>query len=163
MFDAPIDMIWEAREKRFENPDQFPELQKHEEIERVEEGHIIRSKRKLELASNVPGALRKVLSDDMLQCIDDSEYNMEEGTHKWNVKPTFKTDVFKCTGFSRYTEIKEDDEVQTRREIMLEVKVKIPFVGKLAEQFILDAYKKNLDKDNKTIKKMIEIMKEEKE
>lgn len=160
-FKAPMDMVQEARERRFENTDQFPELKKHEEIERKEEGRIIRSKRKIELASNVPAPLRKIFSPEMLKCIDESVYNNETGEHTWDVKPTFKADVFTCHGYSKYTEYKDKDgETCTRRELELTVNVKLPLFGKVAEQFILDAYKKSVDKDNKTIDKMIGIMKQ---
>lgn len=160
-FKAPMHMVQEAREKRFENPEQFPEMKKHEEIDRKVDGQIITSKRKIELASSVPGALKTFLSPDMLKCIDTSVYNLATGEHTWDVKPTFKTDAFTCKGYSKYTEYKDaSGEVNTKRELELTVTVTVPFVGKIAEQFILDAYKKNVEKDNKTIEKMITIMKE---
>ena len=162
-FDAPSDMIWEAREKRFENPDKFPELQKHEELERREEDGKIYSKRKIELSASIPKPLRRVLSEDMMKCIDDSVYDLEAGTHKWEITPTFKTKAFKCTGFSKYTDFEENGEAKTKREIELEVKVNIPMLGTMAEQVILEAYKKNLDRDNESMKKMIGMMKQEKD
>lgn len=161
IFDGPTDMVWEAREKRFENPEKFPELQKHVELDRKEEGDKIYSKREIELASSVPKALQAVLKPDMLKCVDNSVYDLKEGTHKWDIKPKFKTSAFTCTGWSKYTDFEENGEKKTKREIVLEVKVKMPVVGKMAEQFILDAYKKNLKKDNDTIQKMIRMMKEE--
>jgi hypothetical protein len=163
IFDADVNTIWEAREKRFENPDQFPELQKHEEIEREQNGPIIKSKRKIELAASVPPALRAILPGEMLKCIDKSEYNLETGVHKWVVTPNFKTELFSCVGYSKYTEFKDSDGKQkTRRELELEVTVKVPILGRKAEEVILEAYKKNVDKDNTTMKKMIEIMKRDK-
>jgi len=160
-FDGTTDMVWEAREKRFENPEKFPELQKHEELERREEGSKIYSKRKIELAASIPKPLRRVLSPDMMKCIDESVYDLEAGTHKWDITPTFKTRAFKCTGFSKYTEFEEGGEKKTLREIELEVKVNIPVLGAMAEQVILEGYKKNLDRDNESIAKMLEIMKQE--
>ncbi|HOX28263.1 MAG TPA: DUF2505 family protein [bacterium] len=158
-FDGPIDMVWEAREKRFENPDQFPEMQKHQEIERREEGKKIFSKRLIELSASIPGALQKVLSPEMLKCVDDSVYDMENNVHSWTIKPNFKTKVFTCVGYSKYNEFDEGGQKKTKRELELTVTVDIPFVGKMAEQVIMDAYKKNLEKDNETISKMISIMK----
>lgn len=158
-FDGPIDMVWEAREKRFQNPEQFPELEKHVEIERKEEGSKIFSKREIELSASVPKALQKILSPEMLKCIDSSEYDMEAGTHTWVITPSFKTKVFKCTGYSKYTEFEDGDNKKTLREIELDVKVNIPVLGSMAEQVILDGYKKNLMKDNDSISKMIGIMK----
>lgn len=160
-FKAPMNMVQDARERRFENPDQFPELKQHEEIERKVEGQVIHSKRKIELASSVPAPLRKIISPDMLRCVDESVYNNETGEHTWDVKPTFKTDVFTCHGYSKYTEYTDKEgEICTKRELELTVKVKLPLFGKVAEQFILDAYKKNVEKDNKTIDRMIGIMKQ---
>jgi hypothetical protein len=162
VLNGPIDMVWEAREKRFGNPDLFPELQKHQEIERREEGKKIFSKRLIEISSSIPKPLQKVLSPEMLKCTDDSIYDMEANTHTWNVVPNFKTKVFKCTGYSKYIEFDENGEKKTRRIIELTVTVDIPLLGKMAEQVVLEGYKKNLDKDNQTMSKMIEILKKEK-
>ncbi|HOO55511.1 MAG TPA: DUF2505 family protein [bacterium] len=161
VLDGTISQVWEAREKRFENPEQFPELQKHEEIERKEEGNRIHSKRIVELSASIPKALQKVLSPEMLNCTDESIYDMDTNVHEWTITPNFKTKVFTCTGYSKYNEIEKDGETKTKREVVLEVKVDIPIVGKMAEQVILDAYKKNLEKDNKTMSRMLKIMKEE--
>ncbi|GEM_PF-1650217 len=162
LFDGPIDMVWEAREKRFENPDKFPELQKHEEISRREEGKKIFSKRIIELSASIPKPLQKVLSDDMMKTIDESVYDMETNVHTWTITPKAGSKLFKCTGYSKYNEYEEGGQRKTKRELELEVKVDLPLLGKMAEQVILEAYKKNLEKDNQTIAKMIRIMKEEK-
>jgi hypothetical protein len=162
IFNGPIGMVWEAREKRFENPEQFPELQKHQEIERREEGKKIFSKRLIEISSSVPKPLQKILSPEMFNCTDESVYDMESNVHTWNVVPNFKTKVFRCTGYSKYVEFDENGEKKTRRFIELTVTVDIPLLGRMAEQVILDGYKKNLDRDNQTISKMIGIMKKSK-
>lgn len=161
IFDATADMVWEAREKRFENPDKFPELQHQELIERTQKGNVIRQKRKIELSASVPPALRAILPAEMLKCIDISEYDLDAGTHKFMVRPNFKTDVFKCYGTSKYTEFTGDDgKPRTKRELELSVEVKVPIVGKQAEKVILDGYKKNVERDNESIRKMIGIMKQ---
>ena len=160
IFDATFDQVWDARERRFENPDKFPELQKQELLERQEEGKLIRQKRKIELAASVPKALRAVLPDEMMKCIDMSEYDMEAGTHKFVVKPNFKTKVFKCWGLSRYTEFEEGGQTKTRRELELNVEVKVPVVGKQAEKVVLEGYKKNVDRDNESIREMLTLMKD---
>lgn len=162
IFDGPIDMVWEAREKRFENPEQFPEMQKPQEIERREVGKKIFSKRLVELSASIPKPLQRILSPDMLKCVDESEYDMETNIHKWVISPNFKTKVFTATGYSKYDEFEEGGNKKTKRYLELDVRVDIPFLGKMAEQVILDAYKKNLEKDNTTIAKMIGIMKKEK-
>lgn len=161
VFDAPLEFVEQAREKRFERPDVFPELKSRQEIEHIEEGNILKSKRTMELAASVPPALRKILSPDMLRCVDESVYDRSTGVHTWNVIPQFKTDLFRCFGRSQYKEFKEGDKVKTKRDLELSVEVKIPMLGKLAEQVILDGYKKNYEKDLKTIDKMIQIMKDE--
>jgi hypothetical protein len=162
IFNGSIDMVWEAREKRFENPEQFPELQKHQEIERRTEGKKIFSKRLIEISGSIPKPLQKVLSPEMMKCTDESVYDMEANTHTWNVTPNFKTKVFKCIGYSKYNEYEENGEKKTKRLIELTVTVDIPLVGKMAEQVVLDGYKKNLERDNQSMAKMIEIMKKDK-
>ncbi len=97
----------------------------------------------------------------MMKCTDDSVYDMAAGTHTWNVVPNFKTKVFKCTGYSKYTEFDDGGVKKTRRVLELTVTVDIPLLGKMAEQVILESYKKNLDKDNLTISKMLDIMRKE--
>lgn len=159
VFNGPINMVWEAREKRFHTPDLFPELQKHQEIERREEGKKIFSKRLIEISSSIPKPLQKILSPDMLNCTDESVFDMETNVHTWNVVPNLKTKVFKCVGYSKYTEFDDGGEKKTRRELELTVTVDIPLLGKMAEQVILDGYKKNLEKDNQTLTKMIEVLK----
>jgi|WetSurMetagenome_2_1015567.scaffolds.fasta_scaffold419752_2 hypothetical protein len=162
IFDGPIDMVWEAREKRFQNPERFPELQKHQEIERREEGKKIFSKRLIELTANIPKPLQRILSPEMLKCVDESEYDMDTNVHKWTVRPNFKAKVFTCIGYSKYDEFEEGGSKKTKRHLELEVKVDIPLLGNMAESVVLEAYKKSLEKDNRTIAKMIEIMKNEK-
>ncbi len=161
VLNGTIDMVWEAREKRFENPEKFPELQKHEEIERREEGKKIYSKRIVELSASIPKPLRRILKPDMMKTLDDSVYDMETNVHTWTIAPKTGSKLFKCKGYSKYTEFEENSETKTKRVIELDVKVDIPILGKMAEGVILDAYKKNLFKDNDTIAKMLEIMKEE--
>ena len=154
-FDATADVVWEAREKRFEHPERFPELQKQELIDRKEEGDIIKQKRKIELSASIPKALRTILPSEMMKCIDESVYDMKKGTHHFVVKPNFKSDVFVCKGYSKYTETNG----KTKRYIELEVKVKVPIVGKMAEEVILESYKKNVLRDNESMKEMIAMMK----
>ncbi len=158
-FDGTPELIWEAREKRLENPDIFPELQKHKEVERREENGKIFSRRHIELASNIPGALKKVLSEDMMKCVDDSVYDLREGTHNWTIVPLAKNKIFRCTGKSKYTPFEKDGKVMTKRELEFEVKVEIPIFGGKVEELIIDSYKKNLLKDNDSLAKMIAIMK----
>jgi hypothetical protein len=162
IFDAPEAMVWEAREKRFEHPERFPELQKQELMDRKEDGDVIKQKRKIELSASVPKALRTVLPAEMLKCIDESVYDRSKGTHHFVVKPNFKTDVFTCKGFSKYEEFEEGGKVKTKRYLELDVIVKVPIVGRKAEEVILDGYKKNVLRDNDSITEMVEMMKKEK-
>lgn len=161
VLDGPVDMVWEAREKRFENPDKFPEIQKHDELERREEGRKLFTKRRMELASKVPRPLRRFMKEEMLNMIDHSEYDMETGEHRWKYVPEAGSDFFSCKGYSKYTEFEEGGEKKTRRKLEVEVKVTVPILGNIAEQFILDIIKKNLKKDTASIQKMLRIMKEE--
>jgi len=159
VLNGPVDMIWEAREKRYENLDKFPELKNRQELDRKEKDGMLHVKSKLKLASKVPGALRRVMKDDSFDIIDNSEYNLETGEHKFTYNSE-RAKFFKCKGYSKYTEFEENGDKKTKRLLEFEVKVNVPVVGGLAEQFITDAIKKNLEKDNTSIERMIQMMKE---
>ncbi|MFH1539067.1 MAG: DUF2505 family protein [bacterium] len=161
-FDAPLERVQEARERRFENLDKFPEMKGIDETYRKQEGNVLRTKRNIELSAQIPKALRNVLKPDMLKCVDESMYDLETGVHTWTVIPIQHRNVFKCKGKSIYRERdKPDGGVETVRDLEMTIEVKVPVVGKLSEQVLGKAYEKNLDKDRKSIKKMLNIMDEE--
>lgn len=163
-FNAPLDKVQDARERRFENPEKFPELKGIKETYRKEDGRILKTKRNIELSAQIPKALRNVLKPEMLKCVDVSTYDLETGVHTWTVIPVQHKNVFKCKGKSIYKErSKPDGGVETVRDLEMTFEVKVPVVGKLAEQVLGKAYEKSLDKDRKSIKKMLNIMDEEDE
>lgn len=162
ILDGPVDMVWEARERRFENPDKFPDLKNRHELSRREENGKLFVKSRVELANKVPSSLRKVIKPEMLNVIDDSVYELSTGIHTWTYTPEAKSDFFKSKGYSKYTEFEQGGEKKTRRALEIEVNIRIPIVGGLAEQFIIDLIKKNLLKDNESMQQMLRMMKEEK-
>ncbi|MEW5946614.1 MAG: DUF2505 family protein [bacterium] len=158
-FNAPLEKVQEAREKRFENLDKFPEMKQYREFWREQKGNVLKTKRRIELSAHIPPALRGVLKPEMLRCVDDSEYDFDSGVHVWTVIPEHHRDVFFCKGKSVYRErIKQDGTPETVRDLEMVIKVKVPVVGKIAEQVLGKAYEKNLEKDCQTIKKMLGIM-----
>lgn len=163
VLDGPIDLVWEARERRFENPEKFPELTKHQELNKRKDGSKLYVKSRIELASKVPDALKKILKPEMLNMIDDSVYDLDAGTHTWTYTPEAKSPFFSAKGRSQYTEFEEGGKKKTRRRMEQDVTVSIPLIGKLAEQFIIDQIRKNVDKDTAGMQKMLKMMQEEQE
>lgn len=160
VLDGTFKQVWDAREKRFEHPEKFPEMKHQKVIEKREEGNKLFQKREIELSASIPKALQRVLSEEMMKCIDDSVYDLETGIHTWSVKSMTKNSIFKCTGYSKYTEFETGGETKTRRLLEIEVKVNLPVIGSLAEQVIMEAYKKSLMKDNESIAEMVKMMKD---
>ena len=161
-FDAPLEKVQVARERRFENPDKFPELKHIKEIFREQKGNIIRTKRNIELSAQIPPAIRHVLKPEMLKCVDESEYNLETNVHTWTIIPEYYKDVFYSKGKSVYRErMKPNGTPETIRDLEMTMSVKVPIFGSIVEQVLGKAYEKNLEKDYQSIKKMLAIMKDE--
>ena len=158
VFDAPLEKVNEAREKRFEHPDKFPDLKKVKVLEEKKEGKILKKKQYIEISSAIPKQARKFLPVDVLNCIDESVYDLEKNTHHWSVTSAKHKKIFKIDGDSEYVEFEEDGRVKTKREYKISIKVNIPLFAKVAEQAILTTYVKNMKKDCESIKKMLRMM-----
>lgn len=159
VFDAPLEIVLESREARYTELEKIPDLKSVQEIEKQVEGDIVKSKRESSASSLVPAPFRKFISPDMLKWVEESEWNIKTHIHKWRVKPILSDkhknkqsqEFFECTGKTEYKEFEDKGIKKTRRTLEGELNVKVPVFGKIAENGIIEAFKKNFGKDNNAI------------
>ena len=92
---------------------------------------------------NVPAAARSVINDDMLTWFEDARFAPAEHTIYWQITPI--KDKVRELLESKGTWRLIPDGAGTRRVIDGLVNIKIPFVGKVAEQFLVSELKRNYD------------------
>ena len=96
---------------------------------------------KVDASKEIPGAAAKVLKPEMLIWIEESVWDPKTERFRWKVLPTAMKDKISCAGELWY----EDQGDTTRRVVQGEITIKIPFVGKVAEQAILANLQKTYD------------------
>jgi hypothetical protein len=153
-FDAPVDLVMRARDERFNHIDKIPGLKKPDIVERIETGDTVSTRREFQADTNVPGPVKKMLSEEMFHFTEIMTLHKNENRLEWNIVPKAQQDKLVWKGVSRYIE----KNGKTERVIESVVKVKIPFIGDVMEKTIASGFKSSMDKDHKTISAMIDLI-----
>lgn len=90
---------------------------------------------------NVPPAVQKIISPDMFTWIESSRFVPKEHCIYWEIIPTLARGKFEGKGSWQLSKKGKG----TKRIIEGEVAVKIPFVGKVVESFIVSELKKSYE------------------
>ena len=96
---------------------------------------------KVVAGGNVPPAVQRVVSEDMFTWYETSRFSPNEHCIYWDIEPVQKTIKFSGGGTWKLSDVGEG----TKRVIDGEIKVGIPFVGKLVEGFIVNELKRNYE------------------
>lgn len=96
---------------------------------------------KVVAGGNVPPAVQRVVSEDMFTWHETSRFSPSEHCIHWNIEPIQTKVKFSGGGTWKLSEAQGG----THRVIEGEIKVGIPFVGKLVEGFIVNELKRNYE------------------
>lgn len=153
-FDAPVDLVMRARDERFNHIDKIPGLKKPNITERKETDDTLTTRREFKADANVPGPVKKMLSEEMFHFTEIMTLHKKENKLEWNIVPKAQQDKLVWKGVSRYV----DKGGKTERVIESIVKVKVPFIGDTMEKTIASGFKSSMDKDHKTINAMLDLI-----
>lgn len=96
---------------------------------------------KVVAGGNLPPTIQKILSEEMFAWWEESHFYPEEHCIRWSISPLFKQVSFSGAGIWRL----EKEGKGTRRVIEGEISVKVPFVGKLVENYLISELKRNYE------------------
>ncbi len=94
---------------------------------------------KVSAGGELPPAIAKIASPELFSWLEKGTFNPKEHTLSFVIEPLAAKSKFESTGKFTYTKLKKG----TLRVFEGEMNVKIPFVGKLVEGFLLAELKKN--------------------
>lgn len=109
---------------------------------------------KVVAGGQLPPAIQKILSEDMFAWWEESKFYPDEHCIRWSISPLFKQVSFNGNGIWRL----EKEGKGTRRVIEGEISVKIPFVGKLVENYLISELKRNFEVEPEIQKSFYEKM-----
>ena len=152
-FDYSLEQVLEGREARYSNRDWWPEIISATIESEEEIIGILKKVRRIKLENKLPTG--KIFKDSNYTAIETSHYDVKNSNYK--IESTLESHQ-KLVLFLENSEyqVLEEDKSKCMRTITLKVDVKVPLLGKIAEQAISSEFKKISDKDKKTIEKYIQ-------
>ena len=127
------------------------------ETQKMNSGEII-WRFKVVAGGEIPPAVQKVLSADMFSWWENSRFVPSEHCIHFNIEPVVAKGKFEGGGRWQLYEHGKG----TRRVIEGEMNVKIPFVGKLVEGFLVNELKRNFEVEPEIQSKFYAKMKKKK-
>lgn len=112
---------------------------------------------KVVAGGNLPSSVKKIVSEEMFTWWETSRFIANEHCINWNIEPLFAKEKFEGKG--TWQLIKSGRG--TKRIIEGEIVVKIPFVGKVVETFIVSELKRNYDIEPQIQEDFYKLMKKE--
>jgi hypothetical protein len=92
-------------------------------------------------AGDLPPAVSAIASPDLFKWHEKSHYVPKEKTLHFKIEPLSGSSKFEGSGRFIYSKLKNG----TKRVLEGEMNVKIPFVGKIVESFLVNELKKNYE------------------
>jgi len=113
---------------------------------------------KVVAGGDIPKSAQRVVNDDMLTWYEDTRFEPKEHTIHWTIVPLKEKvkDMLEAHGTWKLTPAGQG----TRRVIEGHITVKVPFVGKVVEQFLATELKKNYDVEPDIQRKFYRMMKD---
>lgn len=96
---------------------------------------------KVTAGGEMPPAIAKIASPDLFTWLEKSRFVPKEHALYFNIEPLKAASKFESSG--KWTHMKHKNG--TRRTLECDVTVKIPFVGKIVETFLLGEFKRNYE------------------
>lgn len=151
-FNSPLEDVLKARQKRWDELEKIPDLKKAVELVRREDDELLYIERESSASSHVPENFRKFVSPNMLRWKEISTWHKRSNIHEWRVVPAQRSGYLDIRGRTIYEEIEEGGRIRTRRTLVMDLKVRVPVLGPLAEAAVFEAFSKNFQKDYEAIK-----------
>lgn len=151
-FEVSLEKLLQAREDRYKNLDQFPDLKNVSLIEEKREGNQVIQKRKIDIGASMPPVLATALSEPCL--MEDSVFYTDTNIHEFKLYPPNKENVVTISGISHYNSI---DENNSERTYDVTVKSKLLLIAPAVEMAIEGFHKHSLEKDMASIRKFLNL------
>ncbi|HEY1100122.1 MAG TPA: DUF2505 domain-containing protein [Myxococcota bacterium] len=144
--DIPVDVF----EKHLNHPDlikaldKMPAFRSRDLVSKTDNADGSTTWRfKVVAGGDVPPAVRKVLSEDMLTWHEDTKFVPNEHTIHWTITPLAESAKKLLTSHGIWKLIPSG--AGTRRVIEGNIDVKVPLIGKVVEQYLAGELKRNYD------------------
>jgi hypothetical protein len=100
----------------------------------------------LETCANgdIPPKLRKLIKPEMLSWHEYGEFDFDTNEYRYKVKTFYLSNVFKMQGKVQWTRLGEN---KSGRKMTVEIDIKVPILGRMAEKKISETQIENLDLD----------------
>ena len=147
-FDYSLEKVLEGREARYENREWWPEIIGSEIISEEEFEGAIKKVRSIKLENKLP--TNKLFKDSHYTATEVSKYDTNNAEYSIESTLNSHEKLLLFLEKSIYTRLNNDQD-KCIRTITLQVNVKVPLIGIVAEQAISSEFKKLSDKDRDTI------------
>jgi len=151
-FQASVDKVLAARERRFEDVSKLEGLKGQELLDRQESGGVITSKRAFSLADKLPDAIKALMPAGFLNLEEVAHFDTNAKTNRFDVTYPQNPDRMRIKGFTKY--IAETD-TSSRREYEITVSVNMALIGGMLEGQIASSFKKGIEKDYEVITSLL--------
>ena len=159
-FDCTLDVLLRARMERYNHLERFPELKNVKVLEEEKSETSLKQKRSIHIAESLPPVLATLLPPGSDTLVEDSFFDLKNNIHTFTVTPGGNLDkIFTIKGVSTYKELDTEHSV---RIYELEIISRAFIVGPVVETTIAEIYRKNLEKDKKSIGDFILMLNEKK-
>ena len=161
-FDCPLELLLQARQLRYKNPDRFyPELKNTRVLSRKEEGTKIFEERQFSIGAKLPESIASFLPSSIDKINEKSVFDTEKQRHSFEITSSDPSsqNLFHIKGES---ECRSSGAEHCQREYNVEVTSKAFLIGALIEGFIADFYLKKLEKDRESMLQSVAALREEK-
>ena len=131
----------------------LPNLATREMVKEVEKHGKLHREVRYIANGFIPLAIRHVIKPKMLTWMEISTFDKKKHHTDWHVEPFYLKNVIDCRG--TYT-CKSNRNGGCLREIHGHIKISIPFVGAIAENYIITEMKKNFEVEYEITSSFIE-------
>ena len=147
-FDFNLDTLVNARAARYENPEWWKEIKESQILQQEEKDGLLYIKRQVWMMINLPSFAEKAIPNQAFEVLEESWYDKTK--NEMHLKTTNGS-------YTKYFEFHEDShyyisgEHESKRDVKVELEVKVPLVGRRIEKMAADEFKKQSDKDKEVI------------
>ncbi len=150
IIEGPIATVVEITRDRSRDVKVYPNITETIVIKSEEDGTKVHEIVKSVGNGDIPPALRKILTPDLLAWIEDGTYDYATNYYTYTIKHAKFAAVFTMTGSVQFTAL---SDTRTQRVLKGDIRVNIPIVGSIAEKKIVEIQKENLDLESKILQK----------
>ncbi len=101
---------------------------------------------------SLPSAVRRALGTSDISWDEISRFSPADHEWRFQIRPHVFADRFRCSGVYRFT----PNGTGTRRDVSVELEVRVPVVGRRVESVIADGLVENLRAEGRILRRFLE-------